>query len=390
MPLYCWPPAAVDGEHAVSTADIVREFRTTHPDVPFADRIDGIAASTQIATRRWFLPLSAVTEPGHHGLDLVAADDARRALTGAGLDQVTADSVLAALRTMPSRQTIAERTAPAWAAVCDYATRATLLSLDQAGLSPTDVDVLITSNSTTPALPGLDVELLHRTGMRPDVITYPFTGWACGASTRALALAAQIVDADPNLIVQITVSEALSTTYQVADGSLDALIGRMLFCDSAGAITVTGRPRDGVWLRLDAAYHATLPGTAGHHRLETRADGVHFLMDREGPRAVQASLPLVWQWLTGRHGPGWSPDILFAHPGSTRILEYMAQTLPSGWTPDLLAPTWEAYATGNRGGVSVLDLMARTCRTTPKSGARVAVYAASPGLHITAHDGETL
>lgn len=388
MPAYIWPPAVVPGEHVVDTADIVAEVRNRQPDVPWLSRIDGIADNTGIRTRRWMEPLENVTAPGGTGLRVPDPQDARRALAEADFAAADIEGIITVLESIPSHRTIEERTAPAWAAVQEYGERAARQALETAGVEPGGVDCLITSHSTTPALPGLDIALANRLALRGDTLLLPATQWACIAGTRSLALAAQLVAAEPDKTVLVVISEALSTTYQPGDSTLESLITRLLFADTAVAAVVSGRPRPGACLRLDAAWHHTLPDTTHLHRLQTRQDGVHFVMDRSGPRAVQRTIPEMWEWLRTRHPePDWHPDLLLAHPGGTRVLEHIEQTMPDDWPADLLTYSRDSYATGNRGGASVFDIFGRACRADPKPGSRTVLYAAAPGLTATALDG---
>ncbi|WP_051854018.1 polyketide synthase, partial [Streptomyces sp. NRRL S-146] len=327
MAAYLCPPAVIHGEHAVKTSQIVAEVNDRHPNAAWAPRIDGIAASTGIETRGWMLPLETAVAPGKgNALSAVGVEPAQEALTRDGFTPQDVNRVIAALETVPAPQTVQERTAPAWEAVQAYGERAARGALQIAGLDAADVDCLITSHSTTPALPGLDMSLANRLSLRSDAMLLPATQWACIAGTRSLALAADLVAADPDRVVLVVISEALSTTYQPADDTLESLIVRLLFADTAVAAVVTGRPRPESVLRLDAAWHHTLPGTQDLHRLETREDGTHFVMDRRGPRAVQETVTAMWEWLRNRYQDdpdAWHPDVLLAHPGGTRVLEYM-------------------------------------------------------------------
>jgi germicidin synthase len=382
----------VHGQNVVETRQILAEVRDRHPQARWLPRIDGIAAGTGIAARGWMLPLDAAVAPGG-GPPTPALASAREALARGGFADEDVDRAIAALEAVPALQTIEERTAPAWAAVQAYGEQAAREALRIAGLQPGDVDCLITSNSTTPALPGLDVALLNRLPLRDEVLLLPATQWACIAGTRSLALAAALVAADPDRVVLVVISEALSTTYQPADDTLESLIVRLLFADAAVAAVVTGRRRHESVLRLDAAWHHTLPGTADLHRLETRADGTHFVMDRRGPRAVQRTVAAMWEWLRDRHqddGPLWHPDLLLAHPGGTRVLEYMEQTMPANWPVGLLTHSRESYTTGNRGGAAVFDILRRAHDAGQKEGSRTVLYAAAPGLTATAMEGEWL
>ncbi|MFJ3285071.1 type III polyketide synthase [Streptomyces sp. NPDC086669] len=394
MPAFLCPPAVIHGEHTVKTSEIVAEVHDRHPDAAWAPRVEGIAASTGIEARGWMLPLQSAVAPGRkNGLPAAGAGAARAALARDGFTQQDADRVIAALEAIPAPQTVQERTAPAWEAVQAYGERAARGALQSAGLDASDVDCVITSNSTTPALPGLDVSLANRLPLREDVLLLPATQWACIAGTRSLALAADLVAADPDRVVLVVISEALSTTYQPADDTLESLIVRLLFADTAVAAVVTGRPRPESVLRLDSSWNHTLPGTQDLHRLDTRADGTHFVMDRRGPRAVQETVTAMWQWLQeryGEHPEAWHPDVLLAHPGGTRVLEYMEQTMPEAWPSGLLEYSRDSYTSGNRGGAAVFDIMRRAHDAGQPAGSRAVLYAAAPGLTATALEGEWL
>ncbi|MFD9098867.1 type III polyketide synthase [Streptomyces collinus] len=394
MAAYVCPPAVIHGEHAVKTSQIVAEVRDRHPNAAWEPRIDGIAASTGIEARGWMLPLETAVAPGDgSGLRSVGVDAAQEALARDGFSPQDVDRAIAALEAIPAPQTVQERTAPAWEAVQSYGERAARGALQIAGLDVADVDCLITSNSTTPALPGLDVALANRLSLRDDAMLLPASQWACVAGTRSLALAAELVAADPDRVVLVVIAEALSTTYQPADDTLESLIVRLLFADTATAVVVTGRRRRESVLRLDASWNHTLPGTQDLHRLETRSDGTHFVMDRRGPRAVQETVTAMWEWLRVRHQdePGsWHPDVLLAHPGGTRVLEYMEQTMPDTWPSGLLDHSRDSYTTGNRGGAAVFDIMRRAYDAGQKPGSRAVLYAAAPGLSATALTGEWL
>ncbi|MFG3081538.1 type III polyketide synthase [Streptomyces parvulus] len=394
MAAYLCPPAVIHGEHAVRTSQIVEEVRERHPHAAWAPRIDSIAASTGIESRGWMLPLETAVAPGASGaLAATGAGPARAALARDGFTERDVDRVIAALDAVPAPQTVQERTAPAWEAVQAYGERAARGALQIAGLDVSDVDCLITSNSTTPALPGLDVALANRLPLRSDAMLLPASQWACVAGTRSLALAADLVAADPDRVVLVVISEALSTTYQPADDTLESLIVRLLFADTAVAAVVTGRPRPQSVLRLDASWNHTLPDTQDLHRLETRADGTHFVMDRRGPRAVQNTVTAMWEWLDERYRDdphSWHPDVLLAHPGGTRVLEYMEQTMPEEWPSGLLDHSRDSYTSGNRGGAAVFDILRRAHDAGQAPGSRAVLYAAAPGLTATALEGQWL
>ncbi|CAM5459427.1 hypothetical protein SALBM217S_05223 [Streptomyces griseoloalbus] len=63
----------------------------------------------------------------------------------------------------------------------DLAGRALTTALDQAGLAPADVDLLVCASITGVAAPSLDARLAGRVGLRPDVKRLPVFGLGCAA-----------------------------------------------------------------------------------------------------------------------------------------------------------------------------------------------------------------
>src|SRR5690242_1205168 len=98
MSAYLCPPAVLHGEHAVETGQILAEVRGRHPNAPWLSRIDGIAASTGIASRGWMLPLETATAPSDgSGLRTPGVEPARAALARDGFSDREVNRVIAAL-----------------------------------------------------------------------------------------------------------------------------------------------------------------------------------------------------------------------------------------------------------------------------------------------------
>ncbi|MBQ1105979.1 MULTISPECIES: hypothetical protein [unclassified Streptomyces] len=68
-----------------------------------------------------------------------------------------------------ARSGVGVRSRAAYESVRDRAVKAVRATLEQAGLGPQDVDVLVTTHTTSWTIPGLDVDLVGRLGLRPDV-----------------------------------------------------------------------------------------------------------------------------------------------------------------------------------------------------------------------------
>ncbi|MBK5992629.1 hypothetical protein JHN53_13445 [Streptomyces sp. MBT58] len=77
------------------------------------------------------------------------------------------------------REGIGVRSRAAYEASRDRAVTAAQDALARSGLGPGDVDVLITSHTTSWTIPGLDVDLVGRLGLRPDVQRIGLATAAC-------------------------------------------------------------------------------------------------------------------------------------------------------------------------------------------------------------------
>ncbi|MEU5900254.1 type III polyketide synthase [Streptomyces venezuelae] len=338
-------PSVVFPPHEITTADIADDTRNHAPsDSPLLGRLDSLMASLQVERRRFIAPLNSVAASG--------SVDCRNQIALEGMLQLGEQAAQDALRS--------------------------------AGLTARDIDIVITSHSTTLATPGLDVHLVNRLGLRPDVWRVPSTQLGCVGGAHTLTLAARLADASPGSRVLVVVSEALSTVYQRDDTTITGLIYRALFGDSAGACIVSSDAL-GAGLHVRRGWQYTVPGTQDYYALHTETDGMHFTSTRNAPSGVNHLAAPLWQWLHEADGD-WTPDLVIAHPGGPAVLNLTAKALncPVG----LLSHSWDSLRErGNLGGVSILDILARTQDESPRHGSRTLVLGVGPGLTGAAIEG---
>ncbi|WP_406458365.1 PhlD [Streptomyces sp. NBC_00876] len=345
MPAFIARPSTVFPAHRVATAEISDDIRTHHPGHPRLGAILRIVANTGVNNRFFTRPLGAPTVSGTAG--------------------------------------IGDRAIAAFGDAVHMAERAARDTLGAHGLGPGDVDAIITTHSTGWAVPNLDIHLVDRLGLRPDVRRIALTTMACAGGTQALIRAVDMVTARPGSTVLVVAAEVISAVYNHRDEAVEHMIYKALFGDSAAAALVTGVPvGPGLCVESPAdTYEHVLPHSLTRYSGRADDTGFHFDSTKEALSAADDVLPHLMDWL----GP-LKVDFAVIHPGSARIISDTATALgldahDSRHSTDTLADE------GNLGGVSVLRILERTHAEPPPGGATGVAVAYGPGFATAALRG---
>ncbi|RVU27710.1 PhlD [Streptomyces antnestii] len=342
MPAYVSPPRTVLGAHKVTTEEIADDIRTHHPDHPRLGAFLRVVNNCGVRTRYFTRPLDSPTVGG------------------------TAD--------------VHARTQAAFDDAVDMSERAASAALEAAGLGAGDIDAIVTTHATGYAVPNLDVHLIHRLGLRATTRRIALTTVACAGGVHSLIRAADLVAVRPGHKVLVVASEVLSTSYNHSADTIEAMIYKALFADSAGAVVVTGEPLTS-GLAVEDTFEYTLPDTYDRYRGRLDAHGMHFDSTKKAPRAAAESHPALLEWLAGR-------EVGFAaiHPGSPGMISDTATALgldahAARHSTDTLADE------GNLGGVSILRVLERTHTAPPAAGTEGVAVAYGPGFTTAALHG---
>ncbi|MBH1933775.1 PhlD [Streptomyces sp. AV19] len=345
MSAYVARPAIALPQHIVTLDDICDDIARHHSGHPRLATYMRVARAAGVNTRRFTRPLNSPTVSGS--------------------------------------ATIAERNLVAFEDSARLAEEAARAAMANAGLEPSDIDAVVTSHTTSWTTPGLDVHLVNTLGLRPDVRRTPMASLGCGGGAQALSRAADDVTARPGSRVLVVAAETLSTVYRHEDDGLGSMIYKALFGDGAGACVVTDVPL-GPGFRIDACWEYLLPDSLDRYWCTVDELGLHFDSTRKAVNATDEVMPPLVRWLDGPGGA--RPEWAVVHAGGPRILEDAAKGL--GVEEKVLRHSWGSLEDcGNLGGVSVLDVLARTYEEPPAPGAPGLLTAFGPGFFAAACRG---
>lgn len=251
-------------------------------------------------------------------------------------------------------------------------------ALSQAGVTGSDVDVVVTVSCTGYLVPSLDVHLAAELGLRPDIIRVPLTELGCSGGAAAMALAHRHLRAFPDDRVLVIAVELPSLTFQSADRSLDNLTACLVFGDGAGAALLTAGGGSGLAV-LDTASHL-VPNTADLLGFELRDGGFHVVLARRMPRILLRELrPLVERYV--RTAGVGSLDFVAAHAGGPRIFDAVQAAL--GLDPDALKLARDVFASvGNTSSAAIfftLERLIGSLASDPQQGLGLGL---GPGITI--------
>jgi alkylresorcinol/alkylpyrone synthase len=116
-------------------------------------------------------------------------------------------------------------------------------ALDAAGVSASDIDLLMVTSVTGVAVPSIDARLTARLGLRPDVKRLPVYGLGCVAGAAGLARVHDYLRGWPGHVAALLAVELCTLTVPMTGVMTADMVVSGLFADGAAAVIATGSPR---------------------------------------------------------------------------------------------------------------------------------------------------
>ncbi|OBA57581.1 stilbene synthase [Mycobacterium sp. 1100029.7] len=265
----------------------------------------------------------------------------------------------------------------------DLAERALVRALDEAGVQPSEVDIVFSTTVTGLAVPTLEARLAARVGLRQDIKRIPLFGLGCVAGAAGVARMHDYLRAFPDQVAVLLAVELCSLTIQRNDNSIANLVATSLFGDGAAAVIAKGANRIDEHSRRPRVLTTRsrlYPDTEEVMGWKIGADGFRIVLSAEVATITEKYLGEdVRQFLTDH---GLTPQDIsrwVCHPGGPRVIDAVLEVLEL--PGDALDRTRNSLrANGNLSSVSVLDVLRANLADPPPAGSLGLMIAMGPAF----------
>ncbi|XP_019090937.1 PREDICTED: type III polyketide synthase A-like [Camelina sativa] len=222
--------------------------------------------------------------------------------------------------------TIKQRLEIANEAVVEMALEANLGCIKQWGRPVEDITHIVYVSSSEIRLPGGDLYLSAKLGLRNDVNRVMLYFLGCYGGVTGLCMAKDIAENNPGSRVLLTTSETTILGFRPPNKARSYdLVGAALFGDGAAAVIIGANPKEceAPFMELHYAVQQFLPGTQNVIDGRLSEEGINFKLGRDLPQKIEENIEEFCKKLMGKAGDESMEfnDMFWAvHPGGPAIL----------------------------------------------------------------------
>jgi alkylresorcinol/alkylpyrone synthase len=204
-------------------------------------------------------------------------------------------------------------------------------AIARAGLTPDQIDGVVTVSTTGIATPSLEARAGPRIGLRGDVRRVPVFGLGCAGGVNGLSLAARLAASEPGSRWLLVTVETCSISIRLDSDDPAAIVATALFGDGAAAAVVT--TGDHSLARISGSAEKLWPDTLRIMGWDVEDPGLAVVFDRAIPPFIEAELAAAVDDMLGQLGTERGAiDRFCCHPGGVKVIDAIetALELPQG------------------------------------------------------------
>jgi predicted naringenin-chalcone synthase len=278
------------------------------------------------------------------------------------------------------KQTTQERNDLYMPAALDLGEKAIHKALQQAGYAPQDIDDFIVVSCTGFSIPGLDLQLAGRLGMRPDLRRTCILGMGCYGAFPGLLRARESVATQPDKLALVLSVELCSLHFQI-EPTAENMVSTSLFSDGAAAVLVGGSAQHKTSLPylVDSLTHCDYQ-TLEHMAFEVTNYGFQMHLSSYVPDLLAAKVETFVDTLLERNNLA-RDQIRFwgIHPGSKKIVEHIQERLTLS-DEQVKSAFGVLRENGNMSSATILFVLDCIQQENPAPGDYGVLMAFGPGL----------
>ena len=199
-------------------------------------------------------------------------------------------------------------------------------AIDQAGLSPNEIDGVVTVSTTGIATPSLEARVGPRLGLRENVRRVPVFGLGCAGGVNGLASAARLAASDHGSRWLFVTIETCSISIRLDSDDPAAVVATAIFGDGAAAAVVQCGGEG--FATIMGAAEKLWPDTQRIMGWDVEDPGLAVIFDRAIPPFIEAELECAVDEILRAVGqPRDAIARLCCHPGGVKVIDAIETAL---------------------------------------------------------------
>ncbi|WP_421535069.1 type III polyketide synthase [Pseudomonas marginalis] len=230
-------------------------------------------------------------------------------------------------------------------------------AMDNAGIKPSEVHMVIATSCTGFSMPSLTAMLINDLALSVNTQQLPIAQLGCSAGVAAINIAANHCRAYKNHNVLVVSAELCSYLYHPDDNLLASMVSASLFGDAVAATVVRGVSGRG--FAIKKSHSIFLKDTENYIAYDIRDSGFYFRLDKEVMHSIKKVAPGIERFIH-EHDDSFSGNKFYVvHTGGKRILDEVVNSLGLNET-DIEHSRTSLALRGNLSSASVMDVLKRT------------------------------